>query len=129
MLPSSSAMTETRLRVLVVEDEPSTRAVVRRQLEALGCDVVAFATGEEAVRAISGGLRVELLLADVQLSGMNGIATAHAIASVSPQTRIAFMSGAAPPPALKLTDAPFLRKPFSVSALAAALQEAMGRQH
>lgn len=112
--------------MLVVEDDPSIRDVVRRQLETLGWNVVAFGTGEEAIRAIDRGVRVELLLADVHLPGMNGYATADAITAISPRTRVAFMSGAAPTPA-GIPDAPFLRKPFSVKSLEAAVAKAMGQ--
>lgn len=110
---------------MLVEDDTSARDVIRRQLEMLGWDVVAFGSGEEAVRAASNGLRVELVLADVQLPGMTGTAAAHAVSALSPGTPIALMSGAAQPPA-SISPAAFLRKPFSMGSLSKAIAAATG---
>ena len=110
---------------MLVEDDASARDVIRRQLEVLGWEVVAFGSGEEAVRAASKGLRVELVLADVHLPGMTGTAAAHAVSALSPGTHIALMSGAAPPPASIRLGA-FLRKPFSMGSLSKAIVAATG---
>jgi CheY-like chemotaxis protein len=110
---------------MLVEDDASARDVIRRQLEMLEWDVVAFGSGEDAVRAISSGLRVTLVLADVHLPGMTGIAAAHAVAALSPGTHIALMSGAAPLPA-SIRPETFLRKPFTVASLSKAIAAATG---
>ena len=110
---------------MLVEDDASAREVIRRQLEALGWEVVAFGSGEEAVRAASVGLRVTLVLADVHLPGMTGIAAAQAVAAFAPGTYIALMSGAASPPASALPGT-FLRKPFTVGSLSKAIAAAIG---
>lgn len=110
---------------MLVEDDTSARDVIRRQLEMLGWDVVAFGSGEEAVRAVADGLRVDLLLADVHLPGMTGIAAAHAVAALSPGMHVALMSGGAQPPASIPAEA-FLRKPFTVASLSKAIAAATG---
>jgi len=110
---------------MLVEDDASARDVIRRQLEVLGWEVVAFGSGEEAVRAASNGLRVELVLADVHLPGITGVATAHAVRTLAPRTHVALMSGAAPPPA-SIRPGAFLRKPFSMGSLSKAIAAATG---
>lgn len=110
---------------MLVEDDTSARDVIRRQLEMLGWDVVAFASGEDAVRSVADGLRVDLLLADVHLPGITGVATAHAVRTLAPRTYVALMSGAALPPASALPGT-FLRKPFTVGLLSKAIAAAIG---
>ena len=118
-------MARPRSRVLLVEDEPTVRAAVDRQLEALGWEAVPVGTGREAVGIIRRGLIVDVLLTDLQLPDLDGISVAREIAGFSPGIRVAFMSGAAPARSLEPSDAPFLRKPFSASDLAKALAGAV----
>ncbi|MDL1949207.1 sigma-54-dependent Fis family transcriptional regulator, partial [Acidobacteria bacterium ACD] len=60
-------------RVLVVDDEPFARQVLRRLLEAGGYPVVEAATLGEARRALSEGPEPLVILLDVLLEGENGI--------------------------------------------------------
>lgn len=125
MMPSSSVVTRMRLCVLLVDDEAGLRSAVGRQLHTLGWEVVAVATGEEAIRVAEGGEVVDVLLTDLQLPDIDGVAVARAVTALSPRTRVAFMSGSAPQRPLDPSDAPFLLKPFSVTALANALAETL----
>jgi DNA-binding response OmpR family regulator len=59
-------------RVLVVDDEPHIRAVLRGYLEADGFAVSEAADGEEAVRQV-GQDAPDLVLLDVMLPGIDGI--------------------------------------------------------
>ena len=68
---------------------------------------------------------VDVLLTDLDLPDINGIAVARAVVGLSPATRVAFMSGTAPSKPLHPRDAPFLLKPFSARTLADALAGAM----
>jgi CheY-like chemotaxis protein len=66
------------LRVLLAEDEPVNRRVVSRLLEKQGCGVVGAANGLEAVAAFESG-RFDVVLMDVQMPGLDGLAAATAI--------------------------------------------------
>jgi DNA-binding response OmpR family regulator len=59
-------------RVLVVDDEPQIRSVLRGYLEADGNMVREAADGEDAVRVVSAG-DVDLVLLDVMLPGIDGL--------------------------------------------------------
>src|SRR6266581_3737500 len=59
-------------RVLVVDDEPHIRAVLRGYLEADGFAVCEAADGEEAVRRVRRDAP-DLVLLDVMLPGIDGI--------------------------------------------------------
>lgn len=70
----------SRPRVLVVEDEIVVARDMQRQLNSLGYDVVGQATEGEQAIALTGQLRPDLILMDIQIAGaMDGIAAAHAI--------------------------------------------------
>jgi CheY-like chemotaxis protein len=65
-----------RGRVLVVEDQPINRALVRAQLAELGVICDCIDRGEEAV-ALLAERRHDLVLLDLQMPGMDGLAVAR----------------------------------------------------
>lgn len=107
--------------MLVVDDDVMVRLAVDRQLEALGWEAFVVKSGEEAIRVLELGLSFDAVLTDVRLPDVDGQAVARTAARISSQTRIIFMSGFARPEPLEPGSAPFLMKPFSITALAHAL--------
>src|SRR4029077_10849764 len=65
-------------RVLVVDDEPQIRRVLRSTLSARGYEVHESRTGEDALESIRGS-RFDLILLDVNMPGMSGLATCREI--------------------------------------------------
>ena len=80
--------------ILIVEDEPALRQVTRRLLERNGYHVLAAAGGAEAIAlaGISPG-RIDLLLTDVIMPGMQGQEVATRFSAIQPSSRVLFMSG------------------------------------
>jgi signal transduction histidine kinase len=66
--------------ILVVDDNPDHRTLIRMRLAAAGMDVREAATGEEALGMLDG---VQLVLCDYQLPGINGLQTLEAILATS----------------------------------------------
>jgi two-component system, OmpR family, phosphate regulon response regulator PhoB len=64
--------------VLVVDDTPETRRLMRRVLERDGLRVVEAATGEEALRTIATE-PPDLVVLDLRLPGMSGIDVARSV--------------------------------------------------
>ena len=63
-------------RVLVVDDEPSVRNVVRMTLQKAGYDVLEAEDGEKAIEAINTGenpLVLDLVICDIRMPKINGI--------------------------------------------------------
>ncbi|MEK6608745.1 MAG: response regulator [Myxococcota bacterium] len=58
--------------ILVVEDEDTVRAALRRSLQPDGYDIVEASSGEDAVRVL-GHKPVDLILSDYRMPGMNGL--------------------------------------------------------
>jgi len=62
--------------VLVVDDEPDVRKVVRMTLEKAGYDVVEAEDGEKAIAEIKKGehsILLNLIITDIRMPNMNGI--------------------------------------------------------
>jgi CheY-like chemotaxis protein len=80
--------------ILVVEDDPSVRELVREVLTPLGYTVLASAGGDDALRTSdSYDGPVDLLLTDVVMPGMNGKQLAEVLRIKRPGIKVLFMSG------------------------------------
>jgi PAS domain S-box-containing protein len=81
---SSSSCTEPRprpqadTRVLLVDDEDDVREVLKGELVDAGFQVVDAAGGAPALALIDAGERVDLLVTDLSMPGMNGVALIRA---------------------------------------------------
>jgi PAS domain S-box-containing protein len=74
------------LRILIVDDVETNREIVRALLEAAGQVVHEAAGGQQAV-SIAVRETFDLILMDLQMPGMDGIATTRAIREVSKENR------------------------------------------
>ena len=80
--------------VLVVEDEPAMREVTRRILDRNGYQVVAAASGAEALDVLASQVdHIDVLLTDVIMPRMQGKELADKIRILQPAARVVFMSG------------------------------------
>jgi C4-dicarboxylate-specific signal transduction histidine kinase len=66
------ATTSSGGRILVVDDEPINREVLRQQLTARGYEVAEAADGIQALEALQQGLTPDLVLLDVMMPHMSG---------------------------------------------------------
>lgn len=116
--------------VLLVEDDPEVRKVVRNQLAALGCSVLEAENGSEAADMIETIPAISLVLSDVVMpGGMDGRALARFVRRFRPEVPVLLMSGYAEqgdPGVAGEGRAPLLDKPFSREQLAEALRALVG---
>jgi CheY-like chemotaxis protein len=80
-------------KILLADDDAATRDLVRRALEMDGHKVTATQDGMEALERLSGGDRFDVLVTDVQMPGLDGIALAERAAAATPGIAILLMSG------------------------------------
>ncbi len=80
--------------VLLVEDDEAVRARARKLLEGGGYNVLEAPDGERALElAGRDGERIDLLVTDVVMPGIDGRGVARRLGQMSPRTRVLFMSG------------------------------------
>ena len=114
--------------VLLVEDEQLVRDLATETLEALGYRVLQAADGDAALRALHSAERVDLLVTDVGLPGMNGRQLADAAREHRPGLKVLFITGYAHTAAPEAADAlgpgmALIGKPFALDALAAKVRD------
>lgn len=80
--------------VLVAEDQDDVRGLVVEVLRSYGYRVLEAASGDEALRlAEQQAGPISLLLTDVIMPRMNGVALAKGLQSLRPETKVLYMSG------------------------------------
>ncbi|XVO85558.1 response regulator [Pseudomonas palleroniana] len=75
------------LRILVAEDNPVNQAIIKEQLEALGCSVTLAVNGEQALQLWQPQV-FDLVLTDVNMPLMNGYELARKLREHDPQLPI-----------------------------------------
>ncbi len=79
-------------KILIAEDEPSVRELLTLALRRNGYEVLAVADGSEALSALAAG-RYDLLLTDIVMPVVDGIALSLKAARDNPDMRILMMTG------------------------------------
>ncbi len=113
--------------VLVVEDEPAIRELVRRTLEGAGLVVIEAENGRQALDIFAlGGEPPKLVLSDVIMPELNGRELSDALADMHPNLPVLFMSGYTGDDVLARSllpeTAPFIQKPFAPEELLARVR-------
>ncbi len=78
--------------ILVADDEPSVREFVERGLQYAGFEVTAVPDGNAALEALAKQ-KYDLLLTDIVMPDLDGIALSLKVAKDYPDTKIVMMSG------------------------------------
>ena len=117
--------------VLVVDDEETMRNTMARMMRMIGLEPVLAADGREAVEIFrKDPRRFALVLLDLTMPHMDGEQTFTELRRLRPDVRVVLMSGFNSQEALVRFNgkglANFLQKPFTVGALRAVLQDALG---
>jgi two-component system, cell cycle response regulator CpdR len=117
-------------RILIAEDEETLRVLVARALATAGHEVETAGDGKAALDLLVGeDAYFDLLLTDVRMPVMDGIALALSAARERPELAILLMTGYADQRERAHNIEPLIHdvipKPFSVAELRAAVQEAL----
>jgi FixJ family two-component response regulator/signal transduction histidine kinase len=116
--------------VFVIDDDPSMRRALERQLEGAGYRVEAFASAQDYLdRAPDDG--TACIVSDVRMPGLSGLDLQASLARAGRDLPMVFVSGHGDVPttahAMKAGAVGFLAKPFSKGELLAAVAEALAR--
>src|SRR4029434_1800369 len=109
-------MTETRTTIAVVEDDIAVRTALQQLLRSAAFDTLTFASAEEFLSA--GAVeRADMLIADVNLPGMRGVALVQRLAASGSALPAILITGRDDPATRHLIGqagpVPRLRKPVS----------------
>ena len=118
--------------VLLVEDEDIVRNLCIRILERLGYNVLQARNGAEAIALAQGyGDRIDLLLTDVVMPGMNGAELARQLVLHNPRMKVLFTSGYTDDAIVRHgileEGVSFIGKPYTPSALAKKVRGVLDR--
>ena len=119
--------------ILVAEDEPDVRKLVRDALEQLGYTVLPAADGYEALRILEQhSAPVHLLLTDVIMPLMSGRELAKRVQSMKPTTKVVYMSGYTDDTlafhGFPQLNTGFIQKPFTLTLLAEKVRKVLSEE-
>lgn len=116
--------------VLLVEDDPSVRLLVRDVLVELGYDPVEVAEPHAAIACLRSASPLDLMISDVGLPGMNGRQLAEVAREHRPDLPILFVTGYAENAAIRSsflgTNMDMITKPFDLETLGRKIAEMTG---
>jgi two-component system response regulator DevR len=81
------------LRIMLVEDHSMVRAAIKRTLSVPGMEVVAEAGSAEEALAVVMLQKVDVILVDLDLPGMNGVDLVRELSPRLPDCRIIILTG------------------------------------
>ena len=114
----------SRIRALVVDDEPDVRTLLTDYLEEHGFDALGVWDGEEALRRIPE-FRPHVILLDILMPGLSGVETLRRIRALLHETCVIVISGhddvETARRTLEMGAVDYLRKPVDFGALDALL--------
>jgi CheY-like chemotaxis protein len=117
-------------RILLVEDEPAVRELLRHALVRRGYQVETGSNGDEGMALCESLDPPDLLITDLILPGATGTAIAERLRQRAPGVKVLLMSGYAEHPLLEAAHAagePCLVKPFELSTFSDTVQQLLSR--
>ncbi len=122
---------QTDETVLVVEDEAAVRMLVVEVLEELGYRVFEAVDGSSALPYLQSDQRIDLLLTDFGLPGINGRQLAEIARQHRPDLQVLFITGYAPNAEVRgdflAPGMDMLAKPFSIDMLGTKVRQLIER--
>jgi signal transduction histidine kinase len=112
--------------VLVVEDEAVVRSLIVEELQELGYIALEAVDGPKGLEMLQSRRRIDMLITDIGLPGLNGRQVADAARQLKPELKILFMTGYAENAALASgflePGMEMITKPFAMEALATRIR-------
>ena len=106
--------------VLLVEDQQALRTLAARTLRTAGYEVLEAAQGKDALSLAGSHLeRIDLLLTDLVMPGMDGTELARRLKAARPELKVLYTSGYTEEPPGEA----YLQKPFTMRDLAAKVRD------
>src|SRR6266404_4267339 len=118
-------------KILLVDDEPAMLRYIRTLLEVDDYKVETASTGEEALLRVDKGMEPDLVLLDVLMPGIDGLATLEQLRQKRPGIKVVMLSCVADTKkvvqAMRLGAHDYLTKPFQKAELDAVIEQWLGQ--
>jgi PAS domain S-box-containing protein len=118
--------------VLVIEDEAVVRGLIVEVLAGLGYQAIEAADGKSGLEVLRSKRRIDLLVTDIGLPGLNGRQVADAARVLRPDLKVLFMTGYAENAAVASgflePGMSMITKPFAVDSLADRIRAILSSQ-
>jgi len=128
-LTDEAAVTGRNETVLVIEDEEVVRALIVDVLRELGYRALEAVDGPSGLAILESKRRIDLLITDIGLPGLNGRQVADAARQLRPNFKVLFMTGYAENAALASgflePGMTMITKPFAMETLALRIRESL----
>jgi DNA-binding response OmpR family regulator len=117
--------------ILLVDDDPDVRPLVREMLEVCGYSVLEAPDCDDAIRMEAGHQEpIQLLMTDVMMPRVPGPQLARQLKARRPEMRVLYMSGVSAQHCQASQvdmegDDPFVMKPFGLDTLARKVREVL----
>lgn len=126
----SPAMVDVRRKILVVDDEVDILEMIELGLQPSGYELLLASRGDRAMQLFDRH-RVDLVICDIRMPGMNGMTIIERLRERAPELPIIIVTGFAAPDTLeqcaKVGVVEVLRKPFVFQDLSNAVKSALER--
>jgi two-component system KDP operon response regulator KdpE len=119
----------SRLHILVVDDEPAIRRMLRANLAARGYEVKVVETGEEALNTVAES-HTDLVILDLMLPGISGIEVCEAVRTISAVPILVLSAKGEEQTKIRALDLgadDYLTKPFGIGELLARVRALLRR--
>ena len=113
------------MRILLVEDEALLRVMAEEDLCDMGHHVTAAGDGDAALEIIESGVEVDVLITDIRMPGtVDGWELARRASAILPSLAVIYVSGYPGETHDPLPGSQFIKKPYRLADLEAALRAA-----
>jgi CheY-like chemotaxis protein len=120
-------MTQVAANILLVDDDEAVREITAAILEDLGYSVTEAEDGPAALEALDRGARVDLMMVDFSMPGMNGAELATHVQQQRPGVPVLLVTGYADARAVEAVgEERIILKPFRNEDLARKIRTALG---
>jgi two-component system, chemotaxis family, chemotaxis protein CheY len=121
------------MRILLVEDDTRLRTLVARLMRLFGFrDIAQANNGEEALEHLAAGNDVDLILTDMNMPGMDGIAMVRQLRKQGDQTPVIMLTGESDAKtqarAKRVGVTHYVHKPIDADELSETIQQTLGEE-
>jgi DNA-binding NtrC family response regulator len=121
------------MKVLLVDDEAPFVEALAKRLDKRGVTIFTAFSGREALQKLEEDSRIDIVVLDVKMPGMDGIDTLKAIKAAHPMVEVVMLTGHATVESaiegMKLGALDYLMKPCEMEILLSKLQDAKEKKN